>query len=268
MSPILLESMIDANTALAIEPEELAGVLWMHLNSLPDRDSALNRHNFFQDPRHTFAGFPPDKREAVADAFLAAWTWLEREGLLLPRVGAGHPDWVFVSRRGRAMQRRADVDTYRRAHMLSPKLLHPAIAERVTANFLRGDYDMAVLQAFKEVEVAVRTAGKFAAEDVGVPLMRKAFIERSVRYATQPCRKPNVRRRRTCSRAQSVPSRMRRVTGPSILRIRLRRSKSSCSQVICSGSWTSAPRRRSGHRRHEASYRFVDIGRSSIARRS
>jgi putative ABC transport system permease protein len=62
----------------------------------------LNRHNFFHNPNSTFAEFPANKREAVADAFLEAWVWLEREGLILPRVGAGH-EWVFLSRRGRAI---------------------------------------------------------------------------------------------------------------------------------------------------------------------
>jgi uncharacterized protein (TIGR02391 family) len=41
--------------------------------------------------------------------------------------------------------------------------------------FLRGDYDVAVFQAFKEVEVAVRKAGKYDDELIGTKLMRKAF---------------------------------------------------------------------------------------------
>jgi uncharacterized protein (TIGR02391 family) len=41
--------------------------------------------------------------------------------------------------------------------------------------FLRGDYDVAVLLAFREVEVAVRQSGRFPHELVGVPLMRAAF---------------------------------------------------------------------------------------------
>ena len=43
------------------------------------------------------------------------------------------------------------------------------------APFLRGDYEMAVFQAFKEVEVEVRKAAKCADADIGVALMRKAF---------------------------------------------------------------------------------------------
>ena len=53
--------------------------------------------------------------------------------------------------------------------------LHPIIAEKVWAMFLQGNYDSAVLQAFKEVEIAVRKAGSYTAADHGVPLMRKAF---------------------------------------------------------------------------------------------
>lgn len=42
---------------------------------------------------------------------------------------------------------------------------------------MRGDYDNSVFLAFKELEVAIREAGKFTAEDYGVDLARKAFHE-------------------------------------------------------------------------------------------
>jgi uncharacterized protein (TIGR02391 family) len=166
--------MIDANAALSIEPEELAGILLVHLNSLPPNDQHLNRHNLFHNPHSSFAEFPAEKREAVASAFLEAWVWLEREGLIVPRVGAGH-EWISISRRGLSMRSRADIQAYRRANLLPHDQLHGAIADRVWATFLRGDYDSAVFQAFKEVEVAVRAAGGFTNGDFGVALMRKAF---------------------------------------------------------------------------------------------
>ena len=53
--------------------------------------------------------------------------------------------------------------------------LHPLIAQKVWEIFLRGNYDLAVLEAFRQVEIAVREAGNYAEEDHGVPLMRKAF---------------------------------------------------------------------------------------------
>jgi len=40
---------------------------------------------------------------------------------------------------------------------------------------MRGDYEVAVFQAFKEVEMAVRATAKLPAEVVGVSLMRRTF---------------------------------------------------------------------------------------------
>jgi Protein of unknown function (Hypoth_ymh) len=63
---------------------------------------------------------------------------------------------------------------------LLPHLLPPLFAEKVVPLFRRGDYDVAVLQAFKEVEVAVRKAANvkgagYADSEIGTTLMRKAF---------------------------------------------------------------------------------------------
>jgi uncharacterized protein (TIGR02391 family) len=165
----------DVEKVLALEPEELAGILLVYLKSLPPRDSQLNLHNFFHDPRQTFAEYPESRREDVANAFLAAWVWLQTEGLILPRVGAGHPDWVMVSRRGEQMATRENFAAYRAARLLPDAQLHGAIAGRVSATFTRGEYDTAVFQAFREVEIAVRDAGGFTDADYGVDLMRNAF---------------------------------------------------------------------------------------------
>ena len=53
--------------------------------------------------------------------------------------------------------------------------MHPAIADAVWSALIRGDLDDAVFKSFKAVEEAVRSAGGYAAEDIGVDLMRKAF---------------------------------------------------------------------------------------------
>lgn len=44
---------------------------------------------------------------------------------------------------------------------------------------MRGEYDTAVFQAFRELEVAIRAAGAYAADDIGVSLVQKAFSEKN-----------------------------------------------------------------------------------------
>lgn len=163
----------DANALLSLEPEELAGVLLAHLNSLGPGTEALNHHNFFHQPRDRFAGYPPAYQQHISEAFIEAWAWLERENFLVPRAYGNR--WYSISRRGARMQKPSDVDAYRMGNLLPRGQLHPAIAQRVWATFLRGDYDTAVFQAFKQVEVSAREAGAFDQRDLGTDLMRKAF---------------------------------------------------------------------------------------------
>jgi uncharacterized protein (TIGR02391 family) len=171
-----LESMLpDAQSVLSLEPEELAGVLMAHLNALPENDKfQLNRYNFFNDSSRTFGAYSSAQRERVAAAFLEAWMWLEREGFLIPKVtNLGHG--YTISRRGSRMRTANDMKQYRGTDALPREHLHPRIAQKVWATFLRGYYDTAVFQAFKEVEVAVREAARLGDDDLGVDLMRQAF---------------------------------------------------------------------------------------------
>ncbi len=167
----------DPEALLALEPEELAGVLLQHLNSLgPEAREQLSRFNLVQ--AGSFPEYPSNYRERIAAAVMEAWVWLEREGLIAPKPGTTG-EWRFITRRGERLSTAAEVDAYRRANLLPKNLLHPVIAQRVWAAFLRGDYDVAVFQAFKEVEVAVRKAGGFTDSDIGVSLVRKAFDKNS-----------------------------------------------------------------------------------------
>ena len=106
---------------------------------------------------------------------MEAWVWLEREGLIAPRPGEQTHGWVFITRRGALLKKATDLAAFRKANLLPKALLHPVIAQKVWSAFLRGEYDTAVFQAFKEVEVAVRNASGSAPRDLGVDLMRKTF---------------------------------------------------------------------------------------------
>ena len=85
-------------------------------------------------------------------------------GLLAPdpRQMPGQ-DRVFLTRRAVAITDQTAFEAFRKASALPRELLHPVIAERAWPNFIRGDHDTAVFQAFEQVEVAVREAGRFDA---------------------------------------------------------------------------------------------------------
>jgi len=164
----------DSEALLSLEPEELAGIVLEYLNSLNSHtaDQLLDRHNFSQQ---TVDGYPGEKKTEISEALMEAWIWLEREGLLAPRPGTFNEGWVFITRRGKQVLTREDFQSYYHGNILPKHLLHPVIAQKVWGPFIRGEYDTAVFQAFKEIEVRVRENGGFSQTDLGERLMRKAF---------------------------------------------------------------------------------------------
>jgi uncharacterized protein (TIGR02391 family) len=152
---------------LELEPEALGGYLLESLSTGNSQDLRLD--NFTSRMRAHY------KQDAVNNAFLEAWAWLVREGLLIATKG----DTYLISRRGRKLKGRQDLEAFRKSNILPKESLHPVIADRVWPNFLRGEYETAVFQAFKEVEAAVRTAGRFQATDIGTDLIEKAFDRNS-----------------------------------------------------------------------------------------
>ncbi len=165
----------DPNVLLSLEPEELGGVLLQYLNSLEAHERrVIARYNQFLANGPLVADYPAEHHDRIRDALMEGWAWLEREGLIA--IKPGHQEgWYFITRRGARLHTAADTKAYRKANLLPKELLHPVVAQKVWALFIRGDYDTAVFQAFKEVEVAVRKAGSFPDTLIGVDLMRRAF---------------------------------------------------------------------------------------------
>jgi uncharacterized protein (TIGR02391 family) len=164
----------NAEDLLALEPEELAGILLEHLNSLGENSSSLQLYNFLLHGQSPAGAYPHEYQDPINRALTEAWVWLEREGLIAPRPGSTN-GFMFVTRRGKTLANRQGVDSYRHATLFPKNLVHSVILQKVYPAFLRGEYDTAIFQAFREVEVAVREAGRHSQRDVGVPLMRAAF---------------------------------------------------------------------------------------------
>ncbi len=160
-------------TLLALEPEDIAPLLLGYFNGLkPEEQRQLNRHNFVTSP--LIGEYAGGRGEEVVRAITEAWTWLEREGLIAPRPGTER-DWVFITRRGQKLRSQSDFEAYKRGNLLPAKALDPVLAQKVWSAFIRGDYEVAVFQAYKEVEVRVRKAAGLPDELIGTDLMHKAF---------------------------------------------------------------------------------------------
>ena len=96
--------------------------------------------------------------------------------MILPDPSQAHTSgWYILSRRARRFQSEAQFASYAVARMLPCEALHARIADKVWMAFMRGEFDVAVFQAMKAVEVAVRDAGELPDNLLGVKLMREAF---------------------------------------------------------------------------------------------
>ncbi|MGA7385736.1 MAG: TIGR02391 family protein, partial [Methylocella sp.] len=123
--------------------------------------------------------YPPGTKRPITLVFAEALSWLTTQGLIV-----NDPDqpafWYRLTRRAADLRTRADVEAFRKRRILPDDLVPALFARKVVPLFRRGDYDVAVHQAFKEVEVTVRKAANakgagYPDSDVGTTLMRNAF---------------------------------------------------------------------------------------------
>ena len=171
----LSEVIPDPETVGSLAPEELAGVLMEVLNSMSSEEERAYLNPTILCLERAPEGYPAQVRDSISKTVMEAWVWLEREGLVAARPGDLTHGYYFITRRGRGLKNATDLSAYRHSNLLPKEFLHPIIASKVWSAFIRGEYQTAVFQAFKEVEVAVRSAASLAATDIGVELMRKAF---------------------------------------------------------------------------------------------
>ena len=165
----------DPEVLLSLEPEELAGILLPIFQERQRPGQPLNFYNYVNEFYQREPIYPREYADQVSRAIMESIGWMMSAGILAldTQQQGGHS--MFITRRGSALKAIDQFRDFRQASLLSPKLLHPIISEKAWPTFIRGKYDTAVFEAFKEVEIAVRTAGKYDARVVGIDLMRKAF---------------------------------------------------------------------------------------------
>jgi len=164
----------DADVLLSLQPEEIALVLLQALD--PQPGAKYNRYNLIRSGGGSLnEAYPKQSHDAVSKALAEAWSWLQGEGILVQDPEDSYGNSFFLGRRGKELVKRENFESYLKAALLPKSLLHPSLRPKIYGAFLRGEYDVAVFQAFREVEVAVRATGGFSQTDIGVPLMNDAF---------------------------------------------------------------------------------------------
>jgi uncharacterized protein (TIGR02391 family) len=168
----------DHDALLNLAPEELAFSLLQVATSNLQNGLVHRNVVISTDPQpgqeRPYRPHPIEGR--VELALIEALHWLEVNAFLLPAPGTnGTNGFRVIGSRGREHNDKARFDTYRKAAAFPKALLHPLIADRAWIDLARGDFAGAVFFAFRTVEEEVRNLGRYAATDVGVAPMRKAF---------------------------------------------------------------------------------------------
>ncbi len=178
-----------AEELLAVDPEDLAPILVRLVASRggmfwPDAVAEIKTGSGGTTERDF--GYPYHKKHQIEALLGEAWECLRRDGLIMPAPDQnGRNGYMVLTKAGRAALEEGGLERVRAVRALPKELLHPAIARRALAAFRRGDYDEALREAFITVEVSVREAGGYAAEEIGVDLMRTAFNPKIGRLADQ-----------------------------------------------------------------------------------
>ena len=179
MSRTLLSVLPNPEDLLALGAEDLGGVV-LELAPGVIQNGAFSIDDLLASvfPR-IGPSYPQGTHRPVMLALAEALSCLTNQGLIV-RDPTQLANWYVITRQGKALRTRADVDAFRKGRVLPVELLQPTLAEKVRPLFLRGDHDVALFQALKVVEVAVRNAANakganYPDDLVGVKLMRKAF---------------------------------------------------------------------------------------------
>jgi uncharacterized protein (TIGR02391 family) len=115
-------------------------------------------------------------REQTRQSLAEAWSLLITLGFLAPDTNQSSYGWFFVTRRGsEAAQSREAFERGRRAAKFPATMLHQELQGAAYDALVRGNFQQAISEAFRVVEVRVRNASGL--EGVGATLMRAAFHE-------------------------------------------------------------------------------------------
>lgn len=178
---VLVDIVPDPELVLRMGPEDL-GIILLRIARSAYQNEAFHPSCVNGAGRNGF-GSPPDAKRyprqlegSIQQAVNEGWAWLKNQLLVVQAEGTnGQNGWMTFGRRATEVLAARNLDGFRAASDFPKALLHPKIADKVWLSLARNELEDAVFAAAKAVEIAVRQAGRYAPDDIGMPLMRKAF---------------------------------------------------------------------------------------------
>jgi uncharacterized protein (TIGR02391 family) len=165
----------EARDVMKLAPDILAPMLFRwarpHLQNGTFLPEAVVKLRFGVQPGE----YPLTRKQEIEALVAQGWEWLYRNGFIIPAPVIGRDGWMTITPKGESMKSDADFEKARATTGFPRDFLHPSIADKAWLSLSRGELDEAVFGAFKVVEESVRKASGYAATDIGVQLMRKAF---------------------------------------------------------------------------------------------
>ncbi len=103
-----------------------------------------------------------------------AWDWLQRNGLICHHPSQDY-QWMTITRLGREVARSLPLEKWVADRDLPDALIHPELRKQALPLFRQGRFDTAVFEAFKTLEVLVRSASGLPHDLIGTKLTARAF---------------------------------------------------------------------------------------------
>jgi hypothetical protein len=174
MARRVLQIVSSPEQILVLTPNELARALLEDMQAreqdptggMAKRDSLgalispANFNSIRQNPRELQNQLEKTGRNAYA--------LLERSGFIEADQGVnGMNGYLLLTPKGRATTELVDFERVRIRSLLKQEMLHSALRGKVYADFAADEFDSAVLEAFKTVEIEVRKAASLPEREQG-----------------------------------------------------------------------------------------------------
>lgn len=165
----------EGHAVAAMQPSDLAGYVLEVLMSAGAMERGVwNRRNFCMQVSREYAENEQPADERIGVACSSAWAWLEANGFI-----ARHPEqdneWYLPTRWGESLRNHQDLRQFMTSEQLPEAFLHPELIHHVRPLFFQSRFETAVFEAFKTLEVTIRSVSKLGHDLVGVQLASRAF---------------------------------------------------------------------------------------------